>query len=72
MLPTCSSQCWAQIYTWKKQLLDGATSVFEGGGGAAEVGSWLSSLAFLIHCSAGANRVQPGTDAARSISRHFG
>ena len=25
-----------QIYTWKKQLLDGATSVFEGGGAAAE------------------------------------
>ena len=25
-----------QIYNWKKQLLDGATSVFEGGGAAAE------------------------------------
>ena len=25
-----------QIYAWKKQLLDGATSVFEGGGSAAE------------------------------------
>src|SRR3984893_16128615 len=25
-----------QIYAWKKQLLDGATSVFEGGGAAAE------------------------------------
>ena len=25
-----------QIYTWKKQLLDGATSVFEGGGAAVE------------------------------------
>jgi transposase len=25
-----------QIYNWKKQLLDGATSVFEGGGTAAE------------------------------------
>jgi transposase len=25
-----------EIYTWKNQLLDGATSVFEGGGGAAE------------------------------------
>jgi transposase len=24
-----------QIYAWKKQLLDGAPSVFEGGGGAA-------------------------------------
>jgi transposase len=24
-----------QIYAWKKQLLDGATSVFEGGGGRA-------------------------------------
>ncbi len=25
-----------QIYNWKKQLLDGATSVFEGGGVTAE------------------------------------
>ena len=25
-----------QIYAWKKQLLDGAVSVFEGGGAAAE------------------------------------
>ena len=25
-----------QIYSWKKQLLDGAVSVFEGGGAAAE------------------------------------
>ena len=25
-----------EIYTWKNQLLDGATSVFEGGGAAAE------------------------------------
>src|SRR5215469_13034484 len=25
-----------QIYNWKKQLLDGAASVFEGGNGAAE------------------------------------
>ena len=25
-----------QIYAWKKQLLDGAASVFEGGGSAAE------------------------------------
>src|ERR1700719_4240896 len=25
-----------QIYNWKKQLLDGAASVFEGGGPAAE------------------------------------
>jgi transposase-like protein len=25
-----------QIYNWKKQLLDGAVSVFEGGGAAAE------------------------------------
>ena len=25
-----------QIYAWKKQLLDGARSVFEGGSGAAE------------------------------------
>jgi transposase len=25
-----------QIYNWKKQLLDGAASVFEGGGGAAD------------------------------------
>jgi hypothetical protein len=25
-----------QIYAWKQQLLDGATSVFEGGGGAAD------------------------------------
>src|SRR6516162_3173970 len=25
-----------QIYNWKKQLLDGATSVFEGGGAAGE------------------------------------
>jgi transposase len=25
-----------QIYNWKKQLLDGATSVFEGGGAAAQ------------------------------------
>ena len=25
-----------QIYNWKKQLLDGAASVFEGGGAAAE------------------------------------
>ena len=25
-----------QIYNWKKQLLDGATSVFEGGSAAAE------------------------------------
>ena len=25
-----------QIYAWKKQLLDGATSVFEGGGAVAE------------------------------------
>ena len=24
-----------QIYNWKKQLLDGAASVFEGGGGSA-------------------------------------
>jgi transposase-like protein len=26
-----------QIYNWKKQLLDGAAGVFEGGGPAAEV-----------------------------------
>ena len=25
-----------QIYNWKKQLVDGAASVFEGGGAAAE------------------------------------
>src|ERR1700726_1191471 len=25
-----------QIYSWKKQLLDGASSVFEGGGAASE------------------------------------
>jgi transposase-like protein len=25
-----------QVYNWKKQLLDGAASVFEGGGAAAE------------------------------------
>jgi transposase len=25
-----------QIYNWKKQLLDGAASVFEGGGAAVE------------------------------------
>jgi len=25
-----------QIYNWKKQMLDGAVSVFEGGGAAAE------------------------------------
>jgi hypothetical protein len=28
-----------QIYNWKKQLLDGAVSVFEGGGAAAEGGA---------------------------------
>ena len=28
-----------QIYNWKKQLLDGAASVFEGGGTAAESGA---------------------------------
>jgi transposase len=28
-----------QIYNWKKQLLDGAASVFEGGGAAAGAAS---------------------------------
>ena len=28
-----------QIYAWKKQLLDGATSVFEGGGAAEDTAS---------------------------------
>ena len=28
-----------QIYAWKKQLLDGATSVFEGGGGSGGTAS---------------------------------
>ena len=27
-----------QIYNWKKQLLDGAASVFQGGGGACMLG----------------------------------
>ena len=31
-----------QIYNWKKQLLDGAASVFEGGGGAPHV--WTVAL----------------------------
>jgi transposase len=29
-----------QIYAWKKQLLDGAASVFEGGVAAAEGAAW--------------------------------
>jgi transposase-like protein len=30
------------IYNWKKQLLDGAASVFEGGGGARMLGRGVS------------------------------
>src|ERR1700741_3874080 len=39
-----------QIYNWKKQLLDGAASVFEGGGGSAVMGT--ASEGRLIFCTA--------------------
>src|SRR5689334_21210640 len=32
-----------QIYNWKRQLLDGAASVFEGGGSATQVRNGLSA-----------------------------
>ena len=38
-----------QIYSWKKQLLDGAVSVFEGGGAAAE---GTVSEAQVVFCTA--------------------
>jgi hypothetical protein len=36
-----------QIYAWKKQPLDGATSVFEGGGAAAEDTASAAQVDFL-------------------------
>ena len=34
--------------------------------------SWIPSSAFVIHCLEAANRVQPATEAATSMSRHLG
>jgi transposase len=49
-----------QIYNWKKQLLDGAAGVFEGGGTAAEASTSAQTRAnrrqhtrFIRTCSAG-------------------
>src|ERR1700726_1566774 len=36
------------IYNWKKQLLDGAASVFEGGGGARMLGRGVSKSVVLL------------------------
>jgi hypothetical protein len=41
-----------QIYAWKKQLLDGAMSVFEGGGAAAEDTATQRRLMFCTGRSA--------------------
>ena len=41
-----------QIYAWKKQLLDGAAGVFEGGGAASEDTASAARLIFCIGRSA--------------------
>ena len=47
-----------QIYNWKKQLLDGAASVFEGGGPAAE-GTAGEAQVDLLYRQIGHQVVQP-------------
>ena len=46
-----------QIYNWKKQLLDGAVSVFEGGGAAAE-GTVSEAQVVLLYRQIGQLKVE--------------
>ena len=57
-----------QIYDWKKQLLDGAASVFEGGGAASRC-SRLSRAIPMQLC--GASRVGHIEQAARAVAKLF-
>jgi transposase len=53
-----------QIYNWKKQLLDGAASVFAGGAGAE--GAAKEAQVTLLHGSAG-GRGDPGPSWSHAI-----
>jgi transposase len=46
-----------QIYNWKKQLLHGAASVFEGGGTAVE-GAASEAQLDLLYCQIGQMKVE--------------
>src|ERR1700694_4284702 len=48
-----------QIYNWKKQLLDGAASVFEGGGAAVE-GAASEAQGGLLYRELGQPQVENG------------
>ena len=47
-----------QIYAWKKQLLDGAASVFEGGGVAAAEGAASAAQVDLLYRQIGQLKVE--------------
>jgi transposase len=47
-----------QIYAWKKQLLDGAASVFEGGGGAASEDAAGAAQVDLLYRQIGQLKVE--------------
>ena len=47
-----------QIYNWKKQLLDGAASVFEGSGAAAEEGVASEAQVDLLYRQIGQLKVE--------------
>ncbi len=65
-----------QIYNWKKQLLDGAASVFEGGGSAAAVGTANEAPVDLLYRQIGQLKVENdflarklGKRAERNVAR---
>ena len=47
-----------QIYNWKKQLLDGAASVFEGGGGSAVMGTASEGQVDVLYRQIGQLKVE--------------
>src|SRR5580704_18364750 len=47
-----------QIYAWKKQLLDGATGVFEGSGGTAAEGAASTAQFDLLYRQIGQLKVE--------------
>ena len=59
-----------QIYAWKKQLLDGAASVFEGGGAAAE-GAASEAQVDLLYRQIGQLKVE-NDFLARKLGRSAG
>jgi transposase-like protein len=55
------------IYNWKKQLLDGAASVFEGGGGARMLGKRRLESVVLLTGTEGSNPSPSSAESATNL-----